>query len=382
MKITSFRRGKILLFLLLVLGITCPPVGGSSPAPENSEFAVWGLSVTPDGKYVATANREGFLFLWDFQTGKLAWKFSSKGDNLFAGRTAEFVISSDGSRALGVVPSSDFCQTSLWNLQTRSLVAKIKIDPFLGKSSKNDGFEGYFAPTTAAFSNDGRFLVGGLHNGWSGRDVVLGCWNAQSGELMKTIGVPLPRIWENRIAAHPDLSLIAAEIGPKIRFFGIPDLSERRSGIWTKSCRISGCVHWLSFTANGKSLALLLEDSQGTDQSFCLAGPEGGFPRRIFQMGGNWVRAAAISRDGETLVTGGLYGRIALWDIRKGQLKKSWIGHRSHVRGISLAVGDTVIVSGSDSGGEDLGVKKTLAQIKSWDLKTGDLIREFIPSEE
>jgi len=348
---------------------------------EAMRTAVWGLSVTPDGRHVVTVNRNGELYFWEFETGKFVKKLSpTKSENLFAGRIAVPLVSPDGTRAVAIVPSSDFCHTTLWDLPGAKQVGKIRFGPFwppdfLGERDSDD-FEAHQCPSSAAFSHDSHFLIGALSED---PGVLMRCWNAENGEILKTVEIPGDSIYSAELAAHPLFPILVCGTGSQLKYYNLPELTQKDTGAWFTPFELSGTIRLLAFSGDGKSLAVM---TTSADSSEIHIVDENGVGKKMVTETKDWIRAISLSHDGTKLVAGGVSGRISLWDLRSGELIKSWVGHSSHVRGITFAADDSIIVSGSDNGGRDVGVADCFPEVKFWDADKQTLIREFVPRQD
>ncbi|MEZ2236515.1 protein kinase, partial [Microcoleus sp.] len=78
----------------------------------------------------------------------------------------------------------------------------------------------------------------------------------------------------------------------------------------------------------------------------------------------NWVFSAAISPDGQTLVSGSRDKTIKIWNLATGNLIRTLSGHSNYVYSVAISPDGQTLVSGSRD--------KT---IKIWNLATGNLIR-------
>ncbi len=58
----------------------------------------------------------------------------------------------------------------------------------------------------------------------------------------------------------------------------------------------------------------------------------------------------AVEESGDRVVSAGLDGGLALWDVRNGRLLRRWKGHRGTVNGLYFLPGDELLVSGGWDG--------------------------------
>jgi len=62
----------------------------------------------------------------------------------------------------------------------------------------------------------------------------------------------------------------------------------------------------------------------------------------------DWAISAAFSEDGQQIVTGGRDGEVTLWELKSGQIIKSWNLHSDIVRDVHLAKERGLLISGGD----------------------------------
>ncbi len=87
-----------------------------------------------------------------------------------------------------------------------------------------------------------------------------------------------------------------------------------------------------------------------------------------------WIRSLALSEKKDRLATGGLYGSIAIWDVRTGKRLVSWVGHRGHVRAVSFTDDDRTLITGCDTGHDQ---PVFPPELKKWESSTGRPISRF-----
>ncbi|MEA5564215.1 WD40 repeat domain-containing protein, partial [Anabaena sp. UHCC 0399] len=64
----------------------------------------------------------------------------------------------------------------------------------------------------------------------------------------------------------------------------------------------------------------------------------------------NWVYSVAMSRDGQTIVSGGVDGTVRLWNLQGLPLAEPFRGHQGSVKSVAMSRDGQTIVSGGNDG--------------------------------
>jgi len=137
-------------------------------APRYDPF-VYGVSFSPDGKYVLSGHNPGKMILWDVAAGNMI--SSVQADHGHAvlpdSRVNSVAFSPDGKYALS---GGEENTVKLWNIPSLSLVKEF------------EGHTGLMGITAVAFSPDGKYV---LSAGWS--DGFIKIWDRSTGSEVKSI---------------------------------------------------------------------------------------------------------------------------------------------------------------------------------------------------
>ncbi|HLO83992.1 MAG TPA: hypothetical protein VK203_03110, partial [Nostocaceae cyanobacterium] len=87
--------------------------------------------------------------------------------------------------------------------------------------------------------------------------------------------------------------------------------------------------------------------------------PPGGALIRTLEGHRFWVRAVAITPDGQSVISGSDDMTIKVWDLKSGSEKFTLTGHSSYVNAVAITPDGQSVISGSDD-----------MTIKVWDLKS------------
>ena len=288
--------------------------------------SVLGIAISPDGKVVATAGRDGAARLWETDTGKLSSTLSGHRSAL------EWVdFSPDGK----MLASGSYDDTAkLWSVDDGGEVATLP------------GHRGDVL--TTRFSPDGKTLATGGDGG------VVRLWSVatreQTGVLEPDATRLDPRSPVLSIACSPDGKTIAsAHENKTVR------LCDAHTG--TVQRVLSGHeaeVTCVAFSPDGKIVAtascdntVRLWKAAGDGEPVALTGHT------------DWVLAVAFSPDGKTVASSGSDKTVRLWDVETGKQKAVLEGHAQMVRCLAFSPDGKLLASGS-----------TDATVRLWDVKS------------
>jgi RNA polymerase sigma factor (sigma-70 family) len=300
------------------------------------------LAFSPDGKQLATTERDSAVRLYDVATGKRTWSHIVQLTNIFENYTSTIAFSPDGKvLAAGATDNRIY----LINPSTGEEVAHLA------------GHHWY--PWTLAFTANSQVLYS---SGW---DPVIRRWNVAS---RKQLALPIGDQATGVVAASPDgktlaygddsgaIRLVQATNGKEQRTLALPGTEYSQLVFSPDGRRLAGggCsgdqVHIAVWEIPGGKLLHRWDWPKGRDshsgvESLCFT-PDG---TRL---------AAAVFRQSAAFV----------WDLKVGQQIAQL--HHSQVYGLSFSPdGRTLATAGWDS------------IIRFWETGTGNLRREFKVAE-
>jgi WD40 repeat protein len=338
--------------------------------------SVYSLAFSPDGSTLVSCAGEPFFRICDATSGREVRRFEVKGstvNQVTLSPNGRFVASSDSDHNITVWDAItgkrlfsehfDAYSTPVWAPDGKVL-AIARQDGVIHLLNTRGGEtprtfekapEEGILPST--FSPDGKLLLG------SGSYKPACVWDAATGKFLR-------RLEGNSDSAgclpfSPDGKTVAGDCsyplgrGATRSTFRLWDVSTgkkiRDLPAWTVNCA--------AFSPDGKIVAA--GDSQHLIR---LMDPATGKVLREWRAHEHLVTALAFSRDGKVLASAGSDQRIRLWDPATGEELRPTPGHRGSVRTMAFAPDGRTVVSGS--------LDRT---IRFWDWSSG---REWSRGED
>jgi WD40 repeat protein/serine/threonine protein kinase len=285
---------------------------------------------SPNGRQLATGSRDS-IRLWDSVTGQQLFMLAAEGNPTLS-------YSSDGAR---LVSSDDGGQYRLWDATTGKLIGLVGDRP---KEFPNVG---------VAFSPDGKRVAA-----VAGQEVRL--HDAATGRQLTSLG---PHEWcVEEVRFSPDGKRICAlkfnAPGPNAAYLWDAETGGRVARLLDQKAPIgvSGAV----FNAGGSLLALSSEYPENLVRLWDAASG-----RLLHTLSGhaNRVPSMSFSPDGTRLVTASLDQTARLWDVRTGAVIAMLPGHAAVVRQAFFSHDSRRLVTASAD-----------HTMRLWDARNGELI--------
>lgn len=287
-------------------------------------IAIFSVTLSPDGKLLATGDASGVLCLWQVADGKLllSWRELS-------GWIRSLAFSPDGS--ILVCTSADHT-VKLYDVSN-------------GQSLRI--CRGHSAPVgSVAFNPDGHVLASG------GDDKTVRVWDTNTGVCLRTL-----QGHENAVRAvafSPDGTLLAS---------GSDDRTVRLWDVATGQCRdiLRGHTRgvWaIAISPDGRVLA-----SGSDDQTVGLWDVGTGQCLHTLRSHTEGVHSIAFCPQGNTLASGSADQTVRLWDVGTGQCRETLYGHTGVVLAVRFSPDGQTLASGSSD------------DTIRWDLHTGKCLQ-------
>ena len=325
--------------------------------------SVLAVAFSPNGKVLATGERDGRVRLWDVITGKEL--LTLRGHSNWVNSVAW----SGDSQTLA--SGSDDNTVKLWNVQTGDCV---RILEGHGNSVLSVAWNG---DTLASGSHDKTVKLWNVQSGkcvrtleghsdsvrsvaWNGdtlasgsHDKTVKLWNVQSGDCVRTLEGHSNRVMS--VAWSGDSQTLAS---------GSRDNTVKLWNVQSGECvrtlegHSSGVM---SVAWSGDSLTLA---SGSFDKTVKLWNVQTGNCVRTLEGHSSGVRSVAWSGDSQTLASGSSDNTVKLWDVQTGECLRTIKGHNSVVKSVAWS-GDGLTLASSSFDNT----------VKLWDVQTGECLR-------
>jgi WD40 repeat protein len=314
-------------------GDPLPPVALARLGTVRFRQGHWieAVTVSPDGKMVASRGIDGVLCLWDLATGKLLRKWEKPADrdrgSLLTAREwfEQLAFSPDGKLLTSVHLSQD-------QLRIREVATGKELRRLPGMYCR--------------FTVDGKSLVTG---GW---DVPLRLWDTATGKELRQFGKEKSLVPEDITPDGKTLVtlplLVVAPDKSTVNGKHVVRLWDVATGKETQSWELSEGTLWGTAFFSPRGLTVLTEEESGKVRLTEPAAPQGS---RTLGMDGRWFFSATRSADRKCLVTVGHEG--TLWDVATGKQLGRFGGGRMLAAACSPD-GKTVVTGGRGSSGSGI----------------------------
>ena len=326
------------------------------------------MSISADGKYVATTCEDATILVWELQRGTAVRRLEGHTDTVWAvafAPSSVHLVSGSGDATAKVwdiesstaVVTLEGHETDVWavvyspdgtKIATGSTDCTVKVwDAFTGEQLHS--FDEHSAHVMhIAFSPNGTFLA-------SCADDKAFVWNPETGDKVSELQGHTGAIWCMRFSNGSDRIITGSEDNTS-RIWDVQTgeelvtLHEHTSPVWSVGFSpddkeiVSGSYDCTIVTSDSFSGEQLLLFSDDTNPSA--------------------IDTVAYSTNGDLIASGSADGPIRLWDARVGDLLAEYRGHSDKVKGISFTPDNTVLVSSSEDG-----------TVRAWSVR--DVLRFF-----
>jgi RNA polymerase sigma factor (sigma-70 family) len=343
------------------------------------------MSLSPDGRTLATASRDETVCLWDMATGQEVRRLPDhQGSLRFLAFSRDGKLFASGASPSGIIRVWD---TATWG-ERRQLRSPFT---WIGHVS---------------FSPDGKILAASANR----HRIFL--WETTTGRLLHELDGQEESSFAGPIAFSPDgRMLLSGGLGETLRLGNVITGKEQRRFLvqppWpkekTRPPHYYGLSEVVAYSPDGRLIA-----SAALHTPVRIWNATTGKEIRPLRGDNSGAFSLAFSPDGNLLVSGESTGMVRFWEIATGKEVRRLAAHRTWVSGLAFARdGQTLVTSGDSTirvwqvrtgtemtpdRGHSAGItssivspdQRTLATggadntIRHWDLATGKELRRFV----
>lgn len=304
------RRLQALAFIgsaVLLAGVVRASAGEATLVRSFRAAGGDGVVVSSDDGRLVAVNAGNAVKMWNGQTG-------DELVTLAHDRGASARLSRDGGRLV----TSDFDMVKVWDPATFKLVRSW--------------------PAHRSWANSVALGPGSLL-ATGGMDAKVRLWNLARGTQVRVLAGPKKPVLA--VAISPDGRSVAATIARDTSLI----IWNARTGVVRAKVDVGTISRFVLFTPTGQ---LVVADA--VDAAALRNGMTGRKLRGFAGRGDRDVNAAALSADGNTLVTGDAGGIVRLWNVRDGSALASFDTAEGYVVNVALLDDARTVVTGHPEG--------------------------------
>lgn len=290
---------------------------------RGHEGRVRSIAVSPDGAWIVTGSWDFTARIWDSKTGEE--RISLKGHR---GNVLSVAVSPDGAQ---ILTGSGDNTIRIWDSKTGEELSVLA------------GHEG--SVSSIAVSPDGTWFVTGSD------DKTARIWDAGTGRVLAVLKGHEGAVHSVAISPHGARRIATGSSDNTVRIWNSKTGEElsliegHQGGVW--SVAVSPDGRWIVSGA-GDNHVRIWEAQTGAARAV-LKGHEGA------------VYSIAVSPDGARIVTASSDKTVRIWDAKAGEELFVLRGHQDDIYRVAMSSDGTRIITGSDD-----------HTVRIWDAKTGE----------
>jgi len=272
--------------------------------------AVESVSISPDGRTIASGSRDNTIKLWNLETGEVA-------ETLLGDTSAILAVdfSSDGTE---LASGTEFWRVLEWNLQTGELYSPLE----------------HAGPIFAVeISPDNKAIATGS------ADTTVRVWDRKTGGIIYNDLAHTDAVYS--VAFSPNGRWLAS--GSADRTVNVVDLEMSQLRYQLRGHE--GAVRSVAITPDGKQVV-----SGSADNTIKIWNLRSGEEVRTLTGHRGEVLAVAVSPDGRQMASGGRDRTVKIWDVQTGELLNTLTDATAAVNSVQFAIDGQTLVAGDEDG--------------------------------
>lgn len=256
---------------------------------------VYGIVLSPDGRWLASGSRDGSGDLWEVGSLKIAWPITGHTgylNSLVFTPDSKYLVSVSGNPENMPFDKPGANVAKIWNLATGKEIRELQ-----GPKAPNPS---HVATGTVGISPDGKLIATA---GW---DNTAQLWEFHTGKQLRVMQGK--DHWVNSLRFSADGKFLLSSNG---------DCWEVASG---KTVSVPSSEKWGVLSPNGKIRAGEEAMPIGHDRCVVLSDSASGKELRRLEKHTHYISSIAFRPDGQILVTCSIDGSWKLWDVETGKL--------------------------------------------------------------
>jgi WD40 repeat protein len=278
----------------------------------NTE-AVRSVAFSSDGKVFASGSDDNTIKIWDFATRKVITTLTGHNRPVLG-----VSFSPDGKTLFSCSADSTI---KFWDVATGKEITTL--------TGHKDAIR------SISVSSDGKILASGSD------DKTIKLWDVSKRKEIKTLTAHQKTV--NSVSFSPDGKILASgsEDGT-IKLWNV-DTGKETPTIFKSKDKEAGSVQSVSFSPDGKILAY----GQGSSIKLWDVATKKEIRTLQDSLTGFAVWSVKFSPDGKTLASGDLDSQVKFWDVAKGEIISTLVGHNGGVVSVEFSPDGTTLATGS-----------------------------------
>ncbi len=304
---------------------------------------IWTVALNGDGTQALTGSEDGFMILWDIDTGEAINRYSpDPSPDAAYNAVWDVAFSPDGTTAVAGYEDNS---VRLWNLETNEVIFR-----FAGHTNR---------VWNVGVSSNGRVAYS------SSYDTTIRLWDLQTGEEIRTFRGHTSTVFGADMSADGHHIFTGSADGT-VRYWDIESGAELAI--------YEGHTHWVWNVVpvpNDDPDAPQQIISSSRDGTVILWDVDNQTPVHVFEGGVGQLRTVAVSSDGQYVASGGDDGTILIWSLDTYELAYRLPPQDRIVYSVAFSPDGRTLLAGYE------GAANEPNPVVLWDVESERVIRQF-----